>query len=104
MIEAIIKMEAALTASQPTASATTNGPIVIPTGFPDIAWMSTDTAAAAMALNQGILIGTTNAQISTRNAPSSYTARAFNLKIHQAVSVGDRIVVKYRPVGDLVRT
>lgn len=104
MMEVTFKIPLVQSTTSVQLDATTGGPIVIPLGFPDIAWISTTTLAAQLILHQPILIGTTNVATKFYNAPHNYTARSFNLKIVRELTVGDRITLKYRPVGDLVRT
>ena len=104
MIEIMMKLPASIDSTTAGAAATTSGPFAIPAGWPDIAWMPTTTVEA---IGAAIIFASTSGGAACPhilNAPSSYTARAFNFKNPRAMDAGAKLVVKYRPVGDLVRT
>jgi len=102
MIEVYMKLPATVDATTAVKTPTTSGPFTIPTGYPDIAWMATTTVVS---IGSPILFASTSgvAPHST-NAPSAYTSRSFNFKVGKRMEAGAAMVVKYRAVGELVRT
>ena len=104
MIEAYIRIPARVS---PTTTAkltpTTSGPFAIPAGYPDIAWMPTTTTAS---MGPAIMYASTvGVAPHIPDVPSAFTARSFNLKkASKPVPAGGALVVKYRAVGELVRS
>lgn len=99
-----MKLPAAIDSTTAGAAATTHGPFKIPDGYPDIAWMATTTVES---IGAAILFASTSGGAVAphcTNAPSSYTKRGFNFKSAEAMDAGAKMVVKYRAVGELVRT
>jgi len=103
MTEAYIRVSSKVGATTAGSTPTTSGPFVIPDGYPDIAWMPTTTTAS---MGPAILYASTvGAAPHIPDVPSAYTARTFNLKKHdKEMSAGAVMIVKYRAVGELVRS
>ncbi|MCW3140591.1 MAG: hypothetical protein N2V72_00200 [Methanophagales archaeon] len=103
MKEAYIRVPTKVGATTAKLTPTTGGPFVIPAGYPDIAWMPTTTSAS---MGPAILYASTvGAAPHIPDVPSAYTARSFNLKkADKDIGAGAVLVVKYRAVGELVRT
>ena len=103
MIEVYIRSPTTVPTTVAKKTPTTSGPFTIPEGYPDIAWMPTTTTAS---MGPAIMYASTVGEAPhIPDVPSSYTARSFNFKKHATkMATGAVLVVKYRAVGELVRS
>ena len=103
MIEVYIRSPTAVPTTVAKKTPTTSGPFTIPEGYPDIAWMPTTTTAS---MGPAIMYASTvGVAPHIPDVPSAFTARSFNLKkASKPVPAGGALVVKYRAVGELVRS